>query len=179
MNGFWHRVGEVWEQWYREWCRLAFSLTKSWPDAEDLVMEAIQRSLEARPNLDGSRRTWHYIATAIRNRFYEKQKQRLARRRLLEVLSKESDFFQSSFLEEVLAAKDDGERRALKSVIWDYVARLPDEGRDAIEVRFHTDDAPLSFQKVAAALGISVGTAHARVHVALATLLVMFREDLD
>lgn len=179
MDEFLRRLGQAWEQCYGEWIALAQSFTGNRADAEDLVSDVILRTVDAHPQLDDSPSTRNYVGRAIKNHFYGQAKQRRTRRRLLQMLSKESDLFQSSFLEEVLVAKKDGERQALTRVIWDYVAKLPKQEREAIEVRFHTDDAPLSFQKVGAALSVSTGTAHARVNAALASLTVMVREGLE
>ena len=139
--------------------RVAFFVTRNSGDAEEATQETFLDVLHALPRfkLDGPARfeTWLYKVTVNRCR------SRFRRRR-----PPSADW--DELADELIAGVNgDPEHSALKSemrnAIWKAVDGLPDAQREIIALRYLSD---LSYDEIAQALGLNLGTVKSRLYYA-------------
>ncbi len=140
--------------------RVAFYTLRHAEEAEDATQETFLDVLRALPDydLEGAARfeTWLYRVTANRC------KMRLRRRQLP---SEDWDEVEG-LLEQLPNSREEQpeagvERRERESALWQAVGRLGEEHRAVLLLRYQQD---FSYEEIAAALGINVGTVKSRLY---------------
>ncbi len=153
----------AWRKRFSDWLRFAVSLTQNEADAEDLVDEAVVRTLRAEPDLKSESDVHGYILTAIRNTSNKWARAREQRHSLLLELRNQGQEPASSALQELIEAElqaqiDDAVERALE--------KMPAENREAFGL-YITEDPRLTLKEIAERQKTSRTTAHRRVQAVL------------
>lgn len=154
---------QLWEQTRSGLVRYMYCACRNWSDANDLAQECYLRALRnwARFDDKGSRQAWLFgIAHNTQVDWFRRQTR--TRR--------------------VTAARTPGEGDATTAesnsdnleVIWRAVSDLEGEQREVIHLRFAAD---LSYDQIADALGIPVGTVRSRLHRGLKTVRQQIEES--
>ena len=148
--------------------RVAYSMTRHVQEAEEVVQETFLDLLKALPRyqVDGSARfeTWLYRVTANRC----KMRWRRKRLPLVEPADRAGDEAADP-LEQVPdeRAEHDPEQAAQQAEtrrrIWRAVGRLSDAAREVVLLRYGQD---FSYQEIADALGLNLGTVKSRLNAA-------------
>lgn len=161
----------VWRSQYRAWLRYAWHLVGNRSDAEDVVQDAVCRSLQAEPDLDGKKETDAYVQAAIRSisarhlrgrRRNERGRWAAPKREALESTGK-------SPLEMVLEAERRHEEQRLFELAIQGIRLLPDEIRQALELAVLRDP-PMKLRQVAEIQGVAISTVHKRIQKAYRAL---------
>ena len=157
-----------------QWRGYALSLTRNPADADEVVQEAIARTLKAQPDLDSEERVNRYVLRAIRNRAFTL----IGKRKPLADLDKAEHRLPqaSSALELMLGNENEEAKRRLGQALKRRVKDLRPEHREVIE-ELVMRTPPLKLREVAATQGVSINTVHYRLRRALATLLEMIEDD--
>lgn len=90
----------AWLNRFSDWWRYALSLTRNDADAEDLVDEAVVRTLRADPSLNNEGEVHAYVTTAIRNTWFRWARVRASRLAILVELGDRPEDYASSALVE-------------------------------------------------------------------------------
>ena len=142
--------------------RVAMSITRNPPDAEDLVQDTLLRAYRAIDRFDGRHpRAW--LLTILRNAQVNR-----VRRRRPELLRDPDD-------EGRMVASDDPSDdpetvvvdAAFDAVVEDAYVRLPERSRQVIDL---VDLHGMSYQETADVLGVPIGTVMSRLHRARARI---------
>jgi len=157
-----------------QWRGYALSLTHNPADADEVVQEAIARTLKAQPDLDSEERVNRYILRSIRNRAFTL----IGKRKPLADLDKVEHRLPkaSSALEVMLSNENKDAKKRLGQALAQHVEDLRPEHREVIE-KLVMRTPPLKLREVAATQGVSINTVHYRLRRALAALLEMVEED--
>ena len=143
--------------------RVAFSLTKHLEEAEEVVQETFLDVLKALPRYDvrGPARfeTWLYRVTANRCKMRWRRKQLPTTdwdevgERLAEVTDNRAGH----------DPEEEAQQAETRRAIWQAVGRLKDIYREVIVLRYGQD---LSYDEIATALGLNMGTVKSRLNAA-------------
>lgn len=98
----------AWRNRVSDWRRFALSLTRNHADAEDLVDEAVVRTLRADPHLRSESEVHAYVTTAICNTWFMWAPVRASRLALLVKLGHRPEDYASSALQDLVAAEHRG-----------------------------------------------------------------------
>ncbi|MDH5277491.1 MAG: sigma-70 family RNA polymerase sigma factor [Actinomycetota bacterium] len=137
--------------------RVALSLTREPPDAEDLVQDAVLRAYRAIDRFDGRYpRAW--LLTIVRNTHYNRMRRRTP-----------FLFRDGESAEAALGSLGDHEPSAesvvvdpqLEAVVAEALNALPEKFRAPVDL---VDIHGLTYQETADALGIPIGTVMSRLH---------------
>jgi RNA polymerase sigma-70 factor (ECF subfamily) len=162
----------AWVDRAHDWWRFAASLTKNHADAEDLVDEAILRTLRTKPRLRDEKEVHAYLLTAIRNTWFKWTRARRRRYAVIEKLPPQPEGYSSGALQNLIdAERDDRLEEALGSAL----QKMEPEIRAAIGL-YVLRDPGLTLREIAEAQGTSISTAHSRVQRALRMLASELRE---
>ena len=165
----------AWLRWAAEWRRFARSLTRNDADAEDLVNEAITRTLEVDPDLASERDVHRYVLKAMRRIWINVVTQRRRRRKRLRELQRDIELFAPSVWQKFVELERE---RLLDQVVNDALEKMGPEIAGAY-LLYTDEEPPLVLREVAAILEVSTSTAHTRVQEAfriLADALEEFEE---
>ncbi len=168
---------------FQRWRSYALALTGNWTDAEEVVQEAIARTVRARPSLADEREAHNYMLTALRTTalglFYERRHLRvvadveeIGRSRHGGVLAEASPDPLGRLLEsEAVEAEQELAARAVAAL-----RRLRPEHRQVVELLVLREP-PLRLREVAAIQGVAISTVHSRLQSALRWLGRSLREE--
>jgi len=159
-------IRDAWGNRFSDWRRFALFLTRNDADAEDLVDEAVVRTLRADPGLKSEGEVHAYIVTAIRNTWFKWSRVRTRRQAILMELRNRPEECASSALHELIEAEQQGH---LKEVVSSALEKMQPEIRSAIGL-YLLRDPGLTLREIAENQGISVSTAHWRVQTGLRIL---------
>jgi len=174
-SGLRQLITDAWHHWGQEWQRYARSLTRNRSEAEDVVSEALLRTLAADPPITTEREAYRYVLRAIRNTFFSQRARRNTRRKLLAELKAQVSATTPDPLRVVVAARSD---ERLRWAVRRALAELDDELFEALDL-YYNSTPPLTFREVAGRLGISLGLAHKRVHKATAQLNIALMDETE
>jgi RNA polymerase sigma-70 factor (ECF subfamily) len=133
---------------------VALRMMRSWPEAEEVAQETFLRAHRALPEFRGDSRlsTWLYaIASRICLNRLASGEGRIARR------STEAD----DFVPDLEEPGGDFERNEREAALHRAIAELPDDRRMVVVLR---DLEGLSYDEIANALGLELGTVRSRLH---------------
>jgi RNA polymerase sigma factor (sigma-70 family) len=147
---------DVFARDYRRLCRIAALIVGSRTLAEELVMDAFERTLRARPVLDDPERIGAYINRAVVNNARNAIRRRGSERR---ALARVAGMAAEPHLSTDAADDADPVLAAVRS--------LPARQRAAVVLRYYAD---LADAEVAQALGCSLGTVKSQLAKARARL---------
>ena len=166
---------KAWDRRSPQWRKYALSLTGSYADADDVVVEAAAKTLRAQPDLDSERRLNSYMYAAIRTTAFGLLQQRRRWVQLDEAKAERSLSHASSALRLVLAAEERSEAQELARMLYRELKKLPPERKEAIELLVLREQ-PLTLRAVAELQGVTVGAVHYRLRKGLDQLTRAMRE---
>lgn len=162
-------IERAWRTFRRRWRGYAISLTSNETDAEEIVQEAVTRTLRARPSLRDETEAHRYVVTAIRTaalRLFEQR--RRAPTRDTSHLPEPGDVA-SDPLRMVLSDEATERRSRLAQAALGALQELRPEYRQAIELVILREP-PLKLRELAELQGASISTVHSRLQAALRQL---------
>ncbi len=156
-----------------QWRRYALSLTRNQADADDVVQDAIAKTLLAEPDLDSEERVHHYVQRAIRNTAFSLID---GRRRYVELPDPERALpGGASALEVMLDSEDELAKRRLARALKSKLPELRDDDRQVIEGLVMRTPR-LKLREMAEIQGVATPTVHYRLKTALKRLLELVEE---
>ena len=156
-----------------QWQRYALSLTRNEADADDVVQDAIAKTLRADPDLDTEERLHRYVQRAIRNTAFSLID---ARRRYVQMADPERALpGGASALELMLDGEDELAKRRLARALKSKLRELRDEHREVIE-GLVMNTPRMKLREMAQIQGVSTPTVHYRLKTALKKLLELVEE---
>lgn len=162
-------VAKAWNRRFYQWRGYALALTGNLGDAEDVVQEAVLRTLRARPDLPTERDAYYYVLTAVRSAAYRLVQRRGRLRPVDELRREPRSGPASSALRQVLDAEAKQETEALLELVMEAMDTLRPEQRQAVELLILRDE-PLKLREVAEIQSAPISTVHSRLKAALRTL---------
>ena len=148
------------------WRRFALSLTADDADADDLVSEAVTRTLATAPTLRDERGLNNYVLKAIRNTWSNWTRSRKHERQLYDRVRREADSGICWPLQALIEAE--GEER-LRDVVAAALEKMEPEIRQ-VAVLYVVERQNLRLVDIAEIQGVSVSAAHERAKKALRIL---------
>ena len=172
LKGLLERTSETrWPQWQR----YALSLTRNAADADDVVQDAIAKTLRAAPDLDTEERMHRYVQRAIRNTAFTLID---GRRRYVEMADPERVLpGGTSALEIMLDGEDELAKRRLARALKSKLPELRDEHREVIEGLVMRTPR-MKLREMAEIQGVSTPTVHYRLKTALKKLLELVEQSV-
>ncbi len=162
----------AWGKRFSDWRQFALSLTRNDADAEDLVDEAVVRTLRAEPGLRSEKEVHVYILKAIRNTSIKWRRARERRYSLLAELRSQPEEYASSALQELMAAE---QQAHIEGAVNEALEKMNPENREAIGL-YLIEEPGLTLEAIARCQGVSTTTAHRRVQAALRILFKELQE---
>ena len=162
----------AWTNRLSEWWRYARSLTRNDADAEDLVDEAVTRTLLTDPSLANEREVHLYVIAAIRNTWFKWDRVRRRRAEILAELGPRPEELASTVLQDLINAEHRGH---LDEALGSALKKMKPKIREAIGL-YLVEGPGLKFREVAEAQGVSTTTAHERVQKALRVMAGELKE---
>jgi RNA polymerase sigma factor (sigma-70 family) len=162
---------QAWRTRYSSWLRHAWHVVGNKPDAEDVVQDAVCRSLQAEPSLDDEKEADAYLHAAIRSishKYLRRRGRSVQVRSTAKSTESLIDIGKSPF-EVVLAAEQRREEDRLLTLAQQGMEELPAPVREALELMV-LRETPLKMREVAEIQGVSITTVHRRVRRAYDTL---------
>ncbi len=157
----------TWRSRSRGWTRFARYLTGDRAEADDVISEAMLKTLRADPDLETERETENYVLRAIQTTFFSRRARRKARQRVLAELRLHGEEHAASPLRRVLEAEEAGRLDDIARLVKAQRKELSPELRKALELYY---DRRLKYREIAEIEQVSVTTAHDRVQRALDAL---------
>ena len=159
---------KTWPRRFGSWWRYALSLTGNRADADEVVQEAVFKTLRAGPSLQDEGEAHAYVLTAVRNVALDHIGDRLRSKPIDEARPPE-DLVGDSTLDAALDLEQRAAERRLFKELSKRLLKLPPELRQVLELRVMRET-PLKFREIAEIQGISTSTAHYRLGRALRAL---------
>jgi len=165
----------TWRSRARSWLNYARHLVGNEADAEDLVQDAVYKSLRVDPDLNNEREASSYVRSAI-----QRGAQRLVgkRRRLTHAGTipatevREQQVWESPYLL-ILSKEEADETEELIGRARKYLAALSEDKRVAIELAILREP-PKTLREIAEIQGVAISTVHERVRRGLRALAEAF-----
>jgi RNA polymerase sigma-70 factor (ECF subfamily) len=161
--------------------RLAYRLTKSRDDAEDLAQEAFVRAYENLVRFDQERNFFTWLYTICMNLTINKLKKKNDRYHDADWQGQEESIASSTLGQGELSRElNESEQRIdgkdKKKVLDQILQKIPDEYRAVIILRYQEE---LSYQEISEVLNISINLAKVRVHRGLEKLRNLFFQEME
>ena len=169
-------IKKAWVNRFYRWRAYALSLTGSQTDAEEIVQEAITRTINAAPRLDTEQDAYHYVIAAIRSSAYHMFARRGRERDLGGAVAVEQ--LASDALHRALSAEATEERREMKNAALEVVGTLAPLHREVIQLLVLREP-PMKLREVAAIQNAPVSTVYSRLQSALRSLARDLAEELE
>ncbi len=160
-------IKKAWANRFYRWRAYALSLTGSQTDAEEVVQEAITRTMNAAPHLATEQDAYHYVIAAIRSSAYQMFARRGRRRKLSEEAAGEQ--LASDALHRALRVEELEQRRDMTSAALEVLRNLAPSHQEVIELLVLREP-PLKLREVAAIQNAPVSTVYSRLQSALRSL---------
>lgn len=145
------------------------SLTGNWTDAEEIIQEALARTLRANPRLDTERDAHRYVLAAVRNTAM----QLFAGRRRIQLVDDERRLDRADGgtdpLRLYLESEATGHRQALLQKALNAMTELRPECRQVVELVVLREP-PMLLREVAEVQNAPISTVHSRLRTALRQL---------
>jgi RNA polymerase sigma factor (sigma-70 family) len=162
-------IEKAWSNRFHRWRGYAISLTGNWTDAEEIIQEALAKTLRARPHLETERDAHRYILAAVRSTAM----QLFAGRRRMRLVEDERQLDRADAgadpLRVYLDSEAEGTRRALLKRALNAMSELRPECRQAVEMLVLREP-PLKLREVAEIQQAPISTVHSRLRAALREL---------
>ena len=159
-------IEKAWSHRFPRWRGYALALTGNWTDAEEVVQEAVTRTVRARPRLATERDAHNYILTAVRTSAL----QLFDRRRRLQLLGDTEVVDQVDTASDPLRMVLQGEARevelALTQKALNALSELDSVKRQVVELMVLREP-PMKLREVAEIQGAPISTVHSRLQAAL------------
>lgn len=162
-------VEKAWARRFHRWRGYATSLTGNVMDAEEVIQEAIAKTLRANPSLPSEKDAHHYILSALRSVAVQFFHQRRRMRPVEPVVLEERLEVESDPLRIMLAAETDDRRQALAQKAFNAMRELEPHLRQTIELLVLREP-PMRLREVAEIQGTAISTVHSRLQAALRRL---------
>jgi RNA polymerase sigma-70 factor (ECF subfamily) len=163
----------TWLKRSSDWWRLAFALSRNSADAEDLVNEAVRRTLEIEPRLRSERDVHNYVRAAIRNGWLNTSRKRKHERQLHQKV----ELVAKSPVCSALNAYLEVERQLrFQELVDEVLEKMEPEIRRA-GFLYLLADSTLLLRQIAEIQGVSVTTAHDRVRRAARMLAAALESE--
>ncbi len=160
-------IEKAWLSRFHRWRGYALSLTGNVTDAEEVVQEAVSRTVRARPKFGSERDAHNYVLTAVRTAALQLFQQRRRLSPLDELApSKANEEISSDPLRMMLGEERTRNRRHLVELALRLVGDLEPVHREVLELLV-LGDPPLKLREVAAIQGAPISTVHSRLQAAL------------
>ncbi len=148
------------------WWRYALFRTRKQEDADEVVQDALYRTLRARPNLKSEEEASRYIWTVIRTTSVRTIGAARSGVRTKEITDEafatsEQTFGRSPLEALIKAEREDGLAQTLEVVMEEF-KRLPEELKQAVELHVLREP-PLRLREIAKVQGVAISTVHDRV----------------
>lgn len=145
------------------------ALTGNWTDAEEVIQEAVVRTVRAQPRLVTEQDAHNYILTAVRTASLKLFERRRRLRAFADAVGGEPAVTCSGPLSTVLAAEEGEVEARLVELALHGVRQLEPLQRQAVELLILRDP-PLRLREVAELQGAPLSTVHSRLRAALRQL---------
>lgn len=162
-------LADAWSLFAADWRRYALRLTRDAADADDIVQDAIVRTLRAEPELPNERATRQYVMEAVKTsalKLYRGRENALRRPARKKELLPDS---LPTALDVALAEESHQRRRVLIDHVRDELKRLPAEQRQAVELMVLREE-PLKLREVSEIQDAPISTVHSRLQAAIEKL---------
>ncbi len=160
-------IKKAWVNRFYRWRAYALSLTGSQTDAEEVVQDAITRTMNAAPHLATEQDAYHYVISAIRSSAYQMFARRGRRRSLSEEAAGEQ--IASDALHRALQVEAIDQRSEMTSAALEGLRELAPLHREVIQLLVLREP-PLKLREVAAIQNAAVSTVYSRLQSALRSL---------
>ena len=161
-------IEEAWAGRSRHWINYARTFTGNTPEAEEVVQDAVARTLKANPDLPTELRVHRYVLAAVRTSAFSLLRQR--RRSSHEQLDAAApDGTRVSVLTLLVGEEESLEKRRTLERAKAGLKELSDNERQAVELVLLSDP-PMKLREVAAIQGITPSAVHYRVKRAVERL---------
>ena len=169
-------IEKAWSRRFHRWRGYALSLTGNWTDAEEIVQEAVARTLSADPDLRTEADAHYYMLAAVRSSAL----QLFERRRRIRLFGEEEEpatwEMASDPLRIVLAEEETHKQQALTQKVLNALRELPLPQRQAVELLVLREP-PMKLREVAELQDAPISTVHSRLQAALRALARDLRGD--
>ena len=159
--------------------RLAYRLTKSRDEAEDLAQESFVRAYENLVKFDQERNFFTWLYTICMNLTINKLKAKNYRYHHADWEGQE-EIIAAPIQGELSRELNEGEQRIdgkdKKKVLDQILQKIPDEYRAVIILRYQEE---LSYQEISEVLNISINLAKVRVHRGIEKLKNLFFQEME
>ncbi len=169
-------IKKAWVNRFYRWRAYALSVTGSQTDAEEIVQEAITRTMNAAPHLATEQDAYQYVIAAIRSTAYRMFARRIKRREFGEEAAGEqmvSDALHSALQVEAVEQRQEMMEAAIE--VLDGLAPLHREVIQLLVLR----DPPLKLREVAEIQDAPVSTVYSRLQSALRSLAKELAKELE
>ena len=157
-------IRKAWANRFYRWRAYALSLTGNQTDAEEVVQEAITRTMNAAPELATEQDAYHYVIAAIRSSAYSMFARR-GRQRELNDQTKLVDPA-SNPLQRVLDVEEAAVRHEMRAIARRLVGELAPQHREVVELLVLREP-PLKLREVAEIQDAPISTVYSRLQAAL------------
>lgn len=162
-------IEKAWSRRFYRWKGYATSLTGSVTDAEEVIQEAIARTLRANPPLSTEKDAHHYVLAAVRSvalqLFRHRGRQRAVEPRELE----RHDEAASNPLRMLLRAEAESRNLAMAQKAFNALQAMEPHLREVVQLLV-LEEPPMKLREVAEIQGAPISTVHSRLQSALRQL---------
>lgn len=162
-------IEKAWSERFHRWRGYALALTGNWTDAEEVVQEAVARTMRADPRLRTERDAHHYVLAAVKTAAL----QLFESRRRLRLTGDDEQFDRAEIASDPLRLVLQDEARevelALTQKALNALRELNEQQREVVELLVLREP-PLKLRQVAEIQGAPISTVHSRLQSALREL---------
>lgn len=169
-------IEKAWARRFHKWRGYALALTGNWMDAEDVVQEAVIRTVHAQPRLENERDANNYILVAVRTAALQLFEHRRRVRPIQDEGPGELEDGGPDPLQVALGREARSRQRQLQEQALEGLAELGDFQRQAVELLVLREP-PLKLREVAAIQEAPISTVHSRLRAALRDLASILEGD--
>lgn len=171
-------IEKAWNSRFHRWKGYALALTGNATDAEEVVQEAVARTVRARPDLESERDAHNYVLTAVRTAalqlFYKRKRfQPIDNAPLAEEVDIASNPLRIALAREQRDATTKMAARAIEAL--DLLSPVHQEVVRLLVLR----EPPMRLREVAEIQGAPVSTVHSRLQSALRLLGRELKDEAD
>lgn len=160
---------KAWLRRFHRWKGYATALTGSVTDAEEVIQEAVARTIRANPTLPSEADAHHYVLAAVRSVALQLFSHRSRVQSLEAEAERPTSRVASDPLALCLAAEAMERQEALVHRAYDALEELDPELRQAVELMVLREP-PMKLRELAAIQGAPLSTVHSRLQSALRKL---------
>jgi len=162
-------IEKAWSNRFHRWRGYALSLTGNWTDAEEIIQEALTKTLRAGPRLESEGDAHRYVLAAVRSTAM----QLFVGRKRVKLVDDERQLDRPEVVSDplriYLESEADGHRQALIQKALNAMQELRPEYREVVELLVLREP-PLKLREVAELQQAPISTVHSRLRAALQQL---------